>query len=255
MQIALEESEKRYRGIVDLQTCLLVRIDTEGRFTFVNDTYCRKFGKTRKELIGNTFMPLVHPDDLLLTLKEMENLEQPPYRAKLEQRALTVDGWRWIQWEDAAIKNEKGETIEIQGVGRDITELKESMSSLSETNELLNTILSSSPLGILVIDLKGKVKFWNEGAERIFLWKSDEVIGTYNPIVRESDYETYNKKCIKLFQGGTFNESNLERNRKDGSVILLEVFGAPLKDSNGTINAGLLIYQDITANVKQSLKI
>jgi len=249
-QTALEESEKRYRGIVNLQTSLLVRVDTEGRFTFANDAYCKKFGKKINELIGSNFMPLVHPDDLSLTLKEMENLERPPYIIKVEQRALTVDGWRWIQWENVAIKNEKGETVEIQGVGRDITELKESITSLSETNELLNIILSSSPLGIVVIDQEGKVKFWSEGAERIFLWKAKEVIGKFNPIVTKNNLESYNKKCIRLFKGDSLNESHIERNRKDGSDILLEVFGAPLKDSNGKIKEGLLIYQDITSKVQ-----
>jgi len=249
-RIALEESEKRYRGIVNLQSSLLIRVDNESKITFANAAYCRKFGKKISELIGSTFIPLVHPDDLFLTLKEMEKLESPPYRIKVEQRALTVDGWRWIQWEDVAIKNEKGETVEIQGVGRDITDLKNSIASLSESNELLNTILSSSPLGIIVIDLEGKVKFWSKGAERIFQWKEKETLGKFNPIVKTDDFEAYNKKCIRLFNGDSLNENRLERYRKDGSVILVEVFGAPLKDLNGKINQGLLIYQDITSKVQ-----
>ncbi|MCX6158024.1 MAG: PAS domain S-box protein [Ignavibacteriae bacterium] len=251
--IALEESEKRYRGIVNLQKSMLVRVDMNGRFVFANEAYCKKFGKSKEELIGNTFMPLVHPDDLKSTLNEMKNLKLPPYRVSVEQRAFTVDGWRWIHWEDVAIKDEKGRIVEIQGVGRDITELKESISSLSETNELLNTILSSSPLGIVVIDLDGKVKFWSDGAARLFSWEASEVVGKFNPIVIKEDYVTYNNKCISLFQGSTIYESNLERNRKDGTVLLLELYGAPLKDSDGNINAGLLIYQDITAKVKVEL--
>jgi len=250
MRIALEESEKRYKGIVNLQASLLIRVDLSGKIIFANDAYCKKFGNSRKELVGSNFKPLVHPEDLESTLEIMKNLEHPPYRVSLEQRAFTADGWRWIHWEDVAIKNEKGETVEIQGVGRDITELKESISKLSETNELLDTILSSSPLGIVVVDLDGKVKFWSDGAERIFLWNADEAIGKFNPIVRKDDFEAYNNKCIKLFKGGNSYESNIERNRKDGTSILLEVFGSPLKDSDGNINAGLLIYQDITAKVK-----
>jgi PAS domain S-box-containing protein len=250
MSIALEESEKRYRGIVNLQASLLVRVDLSGKIIFANDAYCEKFGNSRKDLIGSNFQPLVHPDDLEPTLEVMKNLEYSPYRVSMEQRAFTVDGWRWIHWEDVAIRNEKGEIVEIQGVGRDITELKESISTLSETNELLNTILSSSPIGIVVVELDGKIKFWSDGAERIFLWNSSEAIGKFNPIVRKEDFEAYNNKCIKLFQGGTFYECNIERYRKDGTSILLEVFGSPLKDSDGNINAGLLIYQDITSKVK-----
>lgn len=250
LRFALEESEKRYKGIVNLQASLLVRVDLSGKIIFANDAYCEKFGNSRKDLIGSNFQPLVHPDDLEPTLEVMKNLEHPPYHVSMEQRAFTVDGWRWIHWEDVAIRNENGDIVEIQGVGRDITELKESISTLSETNELLNTILSSSPIGIVVVELDGKIKFWSDGAERIFLWNSSEAIGKFNPIVRKEDFEAYNNKCIKLFQGGTFYECNIERYRKDGTSILLEVFGSPLKDSDGNINAGLLIYQDITSKVK-----
>lgn len=118
----LRRSEELYRGIIESQNDLVVRVDTEGRFTFVNDAYCRKFGKERSELIGSNFQPLVHPDDIDRTLDAMKMLSQPPYRVSLEQRAKTVDGWRWIAWEDYAIRDDEGSIVEIQGVGRDVTE-------------------------------------------------------------------------------------------------------------------------------------
>lgn len=117
----LRRSEERYRGIIESQRDLVVRTDTEGRFTFANDAYCRKFGKRREELIGSSFEPLVHPEDLPATLEAIERLKQPPHRVSIEQRALTVDGWRWIAWEDYAIRDDEGNIVEIQGVGRDIT--------------------------------------------------------------------------------------------------------------------------------------
>ena len=250
LSIDLEESEKRYKGIVNLQESLLIRVGVKSEIIFVNDAYCRKFGKTVDELLGNTFIPLVHQDDLNFTLNEMKKLYEPPFRVSLEQRAYTVDGWRWLHWEYVAIKNENDEVAEIQGVGRDITELKESISSLSETNELLNTILSSSPLGIVVVDLGGKVKFWSNGAESMFQWNSTDVIGKYNPVIRKDDIAEYNKNCIKLFEGVSLHENNLERLRKDGTVILTDEYNTPLKNSNGDITAGLLIYQDVTEKVK-----
>ncbi len=49
---ALRTSEERYRGIIDSQQDLIIRCTLDGRFTFVNDAYCRLFGKTSEELIG-----------------------------------------------------------------------------------------------------------------------------------------------------------------------------------------------------------
>ncbi len=61
-------------------------------------------------------MPLVHEDDLEITLAAMEDLKVPPYRCSVEQRAQTARGWRWLHWEDCVIRNEHGEAEEIQAV-------------------------------------------------------------------------------------------------------------------------------------------
>lgn len=127
---ALRESERRYRGLVESQQDLIVRTDSHGRFTFVNDAYCRKFGKTSEELLGRSFYPLVHPEDLSNTLAAVQRLNKPPYRINVEQRAATADGWRWLHWEDYAILDEDGQIIEIQAVGRDITPYKETEAAL-----------------------------------------------------------------------------------------------------------------------------
>jgi PAS domain S-box-containing protein len=123
----LRQNELRYRGLVESQNDLIVRVDPQGRFTFVNDAYCRTFGKTAEELYRQTFHPLVHEADLPRTLEAMKKLDEPPYRTTVEQRAKTVHGWRWLFWEDVAIKDERGETIEIQAVGRDITDYKRAL--------------------------------------------------------------------------------------------------------------------------------
>lgn len=136
-EVELVKSEKRYRGLVESQQELIVRVDSEGRFIFVNNAYCSKFGKKREELLGTTFMPLVHQDDLPATLEAMKGLEEPPYRIYVEQRARTSEGWRWIAWEDYAIRDESGKTLEIQAVGRDIHDRKIAEEKLEFLNKEL----------------------------------------------------------------------------------------------------------------------
>ena len=59
----LRERETNYRLLVENQTDLVVKVDLEGRFLFVSPSYCEMFGKTEDELLGHTFMPLVHEAD------------------------------------------------------------------------------------------------------------------------------------------------------------------------------------------------
>ncbi len=120
----LTESEERYRLLIKNQIDLLVKMDTQGRFLFVDPSYAETFGKKEEELLGKEFMPLVHPEDIELAKKSREELYKPPYTCYYEQRTKTVSGWRWLAWKDKAILDNEGKVSEIVGIGRDITEQK-----------------------------------------------------------------------------------------------------------------------------------
>ncbi len=143
----LKESEEKYRLLVENQTDLVVKVDLEGRFLFVSESYCKTFGKTQEELLGNKFLPLVHPDDRESTMKEMEKLYVHPHICYVEQRALTVNGWQWFSWVDTLVFDEKGNPTAIIGVGRNITDkklaeiaLKESQEELKRSEEMLRSL-------------------------------------------------------------------------------------------------------------------
>jgi PAS domain S-box-containing protein len=123
----LQQSEARYRAMVEEQTDLICRFLDNGVLTFVNDAYCRYFGKSRDELIGQRYTPLIHADDQAAMAaywaKVRANLAFEP----VEHRVIAASNGeetRWVQWHTRAILNEQGQAIEFQGVGRDITERK-----------------------------------------------------------------------------------------------------------------------------------
>ena len=118
----LAESERNYRLLIENQTDLVVKTDSEGRLQFVSPSYCRTFGQSERSLLGRSFLPLVHPEDREATERAMGNLHHPPYTCYVEQRAMTVAGWRWLAWSDTAVHDELGRLVAIIGVGRDITE-------------------------------------------------------------------------------------------------------------------------------------
>jgi PAS domain S-box-containing protein len=137
---ALERSEARYRAIVEDQTELICRFLPDGALTFVNDAYCRYFGKRSEELIGHDFLDIMIPES-----------EREPIRQELA--AFTVDNpvlttvrqtapprGRWRQWVTRAFFDDKGRIVEFQAAGRDITEIKQGEAALLHYRQELRAL-------------------------------------------------------------------------------------------------------------------
>jgi diguanylate cyclase (GGDEF)-like protein/PAS domain S-box-containing protein len=165
---ALERSERLYRSLVDAQRDLIVRVDAENRFVFVNEAYCRAFGRRREELLGSSFTPLVHEDDLGATLRAMEELRRPPHRCRILQRAWTVDGWRWLEWHDQAVVDEDGAIVEVQGVGRDVTEEHEREHALRSQQRSLQEATSLAMIGRWDFDHVRDRLHWSDAVFHVF---------------------------------------------------------------------------------------
>lgn len=149
----LRRSEELYRNLVELQTDIIVRIDLEGNVTFANQTACQTFGFSMPEFISQSMIQFAHPDELPEVLANMEALKLPPYHLTTnEQRAFTVNGIRWLQWDIAAIRNEAGEVIELQAVGHDITNRKQAEEALAASQRFIETIADTTPNLLYIID-------------------------------------------------------------------------------------------------------
>ncbi len=129
---ALAISESRYRGIVEDQTELICRFSPGGELTFVNETYCRYFGKKRRELLGNDFRTSYLKEDLSLVESKITSLSYRNPVTTIEHRVILEGGEiHWQQWTHRALYNEKGLLVDYQSVGRDITERKEAEEQLN----------------------------------------------------------------------------------------------------------------------------
>ncbi|MBP2232413.1 PAS domain S-box-containing protein [Azospirillum agricola] len=135
-EMALRASEERYRGLVETQTEMIVRIGVDGRFTFVNDTACRTLGHSRAELLNARWTEFAHSEDIETIRSAIERTRTAPdHRATVEARIRTVKGFRWYAWEGYALFDEKGIFVEKQSVGRDVTERKAMEDALRRTKE------------------------------------------------------------------------------------------------------------------------
>jgi PAS domain S-box-containing protein len=132
----LLESEARYRAVVEDQTELICRFLPGGILTFVNEAYCRYFGRSREELIGSSFMPLIPPEDHAKVESHLASLSPANPLASHEHRVITSNGEiRWQKWTNRMILDSQGRFIGFQSVGHDITERKLIMEALQKSAE------------------------------------------------------------------------------------------------------------------------
>jgi PAS domain S-box-containing protein len=138
---ALRESEERYRDVVETQTELICRYLPDTTLTFVNDAYCRYFGKQREELIGTKFLWLIPESERNAEALHVASLIEKPVEKINEYPVTRFNGdIGWQQWVHHIIYDSEGGVLEVQGIGRDITERKQAEKSFSElTARLLKT--------------------------------------------------------------------------------------------------------------------
>jgi len=126
-EVALRESEKNYRELVQSANSIIMRMDTEGRVIFFN-TYAQNFFGYRKEdIIGKNVVGTIVPErditgfDLAVMIKDIG--VHPERYVSNENENIRHNGERVrVTWMNKAIYNEAGNVIEILCVGIDVTE-------------------------------------------------------------------------------------------------------------------------------------
>ncbi|HLT36258.1 MAG TPA: ATP-binding protein, partial [Enhygromyxa sp.] len=135
---ALRRSEDRYRAIVEDQTDFIVRYRPDGVRTFVNYAYARFFGGRPEDFIGKSFLPLVAPEHMPAVLAKLERLRAREAEVLPDEHlSIRHDGVAcWTHWIDRAIFDERGNFVEFQAVGRDITERKNAEQQLARAEKM-----------------------------------------------------------------------------------------------------------------------
>ncbi len=119
----LRASEERYRNVVEDQTEFIVRWRPGGECTFANAAYCNYFGLS--DATGTSILDSIVESDRDALHAKIAGLSSDHPAVTGERRVYAFDGSiGYQQWTDRAIWNARGEVIEYQSVGRDITHLK-----------------------------------------------------------------------------------------------------------------------------------
>jgi len=135
MNARLNQSEIRYKGLVDAQGDAILRRSADSRLTYANDAFYKLFGLSPQTALGQAFAPEVHPDSRAPFFGSFAGLESGHARMRYDQHVRTAYGWRWLAWEDYAVRDNLGRLVEVQSVGRDITERKALEDALMEARD------------------------------------------------------------------------------------------------------------------------
>ena len=141
------------------------------------------------------------------------------------------------------LRDEQGQIAGLVGVARDITERKKAERAMAR----LAAIVESTDDAILSKDLNGIIQSWNAGAERLFGYRAEEVVGRPITLLLPPERIEEEQQILDRLLGGQRVE-HLETVRvaKDGSRLDVSVTVSPVTDPDGRIVGASKIVRDIT---------
>jgi PAS domain S-box-containing protein len=221
----LRESEERYRALVEDMPSLICRFLVGGVLTFVNNSYCRYFGKSVEELVGKSFFELMPDEDHQKVKNYIESLSTENSTSTYEHRVISANGEiRWQQRTDRAIfKN--GNLVEYQSISHDITDRKRAE---EESSRLLAIIEATSDL-VSTAKPDSRLFFMNRAGREMLEWGAEEEINNYriSDIHPKEALEKIEQIGIpKALQGGIWSGETAVINRQGVEIPVSQVIMA-----------------------------
>lgn len=244
-EIALHQSEERYRNIVEHQTEFVDRYLPGGVLTYVNDSLVKFTGIPKEKILGTSFYPFIHEADREETVRRIESISKDNSVIETENRIVLPDGRvRWNRWTHTGFFDDRGALIEYQSVGRDITERKAAEDAMEESENRYRTLFHKAGEGICIISLQGELINVNETFAKDHGYREQEMLGMN---IRDLDVhggvEEYPDRIQALLSGKTIS-FEVEHYRKDRNVFPLEVKVSPITLGGG--GSFICFHRDIT---------
>lgn len=182
-EAALRESEAKFRSIIENANDLIFIGSLEGKTLYISPNYIRTTGYTSEELLGQSFTPLIHPEDSNICTHAFSQLAAgEPSVTGVEYRFKYKDGsYGWFSTNIAAVKDTNNNILYFIGIARDITERKKAEALLQEKEQFLSSIYNGVEHLIAVVDIlqDGDFKYvgWNPVAERVIEIQNTDIVG------------------------------------------------------------------------------
>jgi len=222
---------------------------------FVNDAMCTLSGYTREELIGKSPRLLQGP---LTDRTTMQRLREELAAGRTfigETVNYKRDGTPyWVHWSISPVRDDRGRLTNYISLQKDISAQHQKDLSLRDALDQLRFHVDNAPIGVVEWDQEFRVSLWSHGAERLFGWKADEVIGKHPSewrIILPEDEPPVNEVIRQLQSAEKLRNTSINRNlTRDGGVIWCHWHNSVRFDPDGKLDSILSFVQDVTERVE-----
>jgi PAS domain S-box-containing protein len=239
---ALEESEKRYRTLMEHATDAILVHDKKGQIIDANQRACKNLGYTKEELLRMTIADIddeaiENKKDILLWPKVIagETFTFESNQKRKDRSTFPVE----VSLGPITI----GKETLVIGLIRNISERKKASEKINFQAALLKNVGQA----LIMVDNNWRIRYWNDAAEKLYGWSEEEALGHgITEILGNVSLQEEAEEISKRLMAGETWVNELLVTRKDGSVIPVIVSCAPFFNDQGLLVGAVSITTDIS---------
>ncbi|KUG12496.1 diguanylate cyclase/phosphodiesterase (ggdef & eal domains) with pas/pac sensor(s) [hydrocarbon metagenome] len=255
-ELALRESESRYRLLAEKMNDIVFTQDLALQTTFVSPSVKTVLGFTPEERMEQGLVAQVTPGSLAVIhetfvrelAREQAGGADPDRSITLEVEYYHKDGTtRWCEIVTSGIRDDRGVLTGFHGVARDITARKAAEEALRESEERFRGLFEQSPVPYHSLDAAGRFIAVNNTWLETLGYSRDEVIGHwFGEFVVPEHRKLFTERFPVFKESGYTRNTEFLMQRKDGSVVLASFDGRVAYNPDGSFRQTHSIFQDIT---------
>ena len=236
-------SEEHLQRVIDNTPFMLTRCSSDLRYLFVSRAYAQMFGLQPKDFVGKPIIHFIGEGGLKVILPAIQQVLQGnhvEYEGEIQYQGISK---RVIRATYTPDRDQKGN---VQGWIASIIDISDRADAV-RLREQLASIVESSDDAIVSKDLNGVIVSWNQGAERIFGYSADEVVGKPITILMPPSLQDEEPRILEhIRRGERIDNYETKRRHKDGRLLDISLTVSPVKDDNGHIVGASKVARDIT---------
>jgi len=248
MEMALEESEERFKALAETAPIGIFEVSPEGHNTYCNPAWMRMTGLTAEESLGLGWTATIPPEERERVVKSWQSDRQPRGPWQKERRLLHRNGeMRWVQASAVPVYDSRGNLIRYVGSIVDLTEQKQAMEKLIDSEKRFRSIFEKSGVGMNIIARDGRIMDANPVLCSLLGYSLDELKASN--VQRLFHPDDADQPCQLLAAiGNNESRATFVRRflRKDGATVWAEVTGVWIPGGSDGQGFGVGIIQDIT---------